>query len=98
MNINGISSLMNTSATTGGSTSTTSTKKSEKDTFMTLLVEQLKHQDPTQPQDGAQFVTQLAQFNSLDQLVSIKDSINQLLALSKGADGTTTTTTATTKP
>ena len=93
MNINGISSLMNTSATTGGSTSTTGTKaKSEKDTFMTLLVEQLKHQDPTQPQDGAQFVTQLAQFNSLDQLVSIKDSINQLLALSKGTDGTTTTT------
>ena len=93
MNINGISSLMNTSATTGGSTSTTgTTAKSEKDTFMTLLVEQLKHQDPTQPQDGAQFVTQLAQFNSLDQLVSIKDSINQLLALSKGSDGTTTTT------
>jgi flagellar basal-body rod modification protein FlgD len=88
MNINGISSLTNDTTTTTSANGATA--KSEKDMFMTLLVEQLKHQDPTQPQDGAQFVTQLAQFNSLDQLVSIKDSISQLLALSKGSDGTTT--------
>lgn len=90
MNINGISSLMNTETST--TTTTAATAKSEKDTFMTLLVEQLKHQDPTQPQDGAQFVTQLAQFNSLDQLIGIKSSIDQLINLTKGTDTTTTTT------
>lgn len=89
MNINGISSLMNTETST---TTTASTAKSEKDTFMTLLVEQLKHQDPTQPQDGAQFVAQLAQFNSLDQLIGIKSSIDQLINLTKGTDTTTPTT------
>ncbi len=38
-----------------------------KQVFLNLLVAQLKHQDPLQPQDGVQFVTQLAQFSQLEQ-------------------------------
>jgi len=49
--------------------------------FMTLLVAQLKNQDPLAPQDGTEFVAQLAQFNSLDQLIGIRQSIDQLAAL-----------------
>jgi len=49
--------------------------------FLTLLVAQLKNQDPLAPQDGAQFVAQLAQFNSLDQLIGIRQSIEQLTTL-----------------
>lgn len=65
-------------------TSLTSTKSNnktgaDKDLFMTLLVAQLKNQDPLAPQDGAQFVAQLAQFNSLDQLVQINERLNLLL-------------------
>ena len=88
MNINGINSLMNNSTSSNSSTTGT-TDASGKNAFMTLLVEQLKHQDPTQPQDGAQFVTQLAQFNSLDQLIGIKSSIDQLTSAVTGT-GTTT--------
>jgi flagellar hook assembly protein FlgD len=51
----------------------------DRDTFLKLLVEQLKHQDPLAPQDGAQFVAQLAQFNSLDQLISINSRLEQLI-------------------
>ena len=51
---------------------------SERDLFMTLLVAQLKNQDPLAPQDGTAFVAQLAQFNSLDQLVGIRQSIEEL--------------------
>ena len=51
---------------------------SERDLFMTLLVAQLKNQDPLAPQDGTAFVAQLAQFNSLDQLVGIRQSIEAL--------------------
>lgn len=49
------------------------------DTFLKLLVEQLKNQDPLSPQDSAQFVAQLAQFNSLEQLISINTRLGQLL-------------------
>jgi flagellar basal-body rod modification protein FlgD len=51
-------------------------------TFLQLLVAQLKNQDPTQPQDGTQFVAQLAQFASLEQQVEARtdlDSIKTLL-------------------
>lgn len=72
-----VSSLSNQSTAQTGSTTTA--KRSERDVFMTLLVEQLKHQDPLAPQDGAQFVAQLSQFNSLDQLISINQRLGQLL-------------------
>ena len=52
---------------------------SDANMFMTLLVAQLKNQDPLQPQDGAAFVAQLAQFNSLDQLIGIRQSIEKLI-------------------
>ena len=65
----------------------------EKDMFMKLLVAQLKHQDPLAPQDGTAFVTQLAQFNSLDQLIGIRNAIEGLAKTAAGgseAKGTQT--------
>ncbi|MFN0085850.1 MAG: flagellar hook assembly protein FlgD [Blastocatellia bacterium] len=53
----------------------------DRDTFLTLLVAQLKHQDPLAPQDGAEFVAQLAQFNSLEQLMNINDRLTRLIDL-----------------
>jgi flagellar basal-body rod modification protein FlgD len=63
---------------TSDSSAKTTEKKSEKDMFMTLLVAQLKNQDPLAPQDGTEFVAQLTQMNSLDQLVGIRESIDKL--------------------
>lgn len=46
--------------------------------FMTLLVTEMKNQDPTQPTDPTQYVQQLVSVNSLEQLVSINQGITGL--------------------
>ena len=76
---NSISSAL--PGTTTNSSSVAGNSGSERNMFLTLLVAQLKNQDPLAPQDGAQFVAQLAQFNSLDQLIGIRNSIEQLTTL-----------------
>lgn len=71
--------LLETQRTTNNASEKSSKNGVDGNTFMTLLVAQLKNQDPLQPQDGAAFVAQLAQFNSLEQLVNINDRLNQLI-------------------
>ena len=58
--------------------------KMGKDEFLQLLVAQMRHQDPLNPMDGQQMAAQLAQFSSVEQLVSANDqldAIRQLLML-----------------
>jgi flagellar basal-body rod modification protein FlgD len=43
------------------------------DAFLQLLMTQLKSQDPMSPMDTNQFVTQLVQFNTLDQITCIRE-------------------------
>ena len=52
-----------------------------KEEFLILLVAQLQHQDPLSPQDPSEFTAQLAQFSSLEQLISVNQSINDLADL-----------------
>lgn len=46
-----------------------------KETFLKLLVAQLKNQDPLNPMDGMAFVGQLAQFSQLEQLMGIREDL-----------------------
>ena len=46
--------------------------------FLQLLVAQIQYQDPTSPTDSTAFVTQLAQFSSLEQLVAIHGDLDSL--------------------
>lgn len=48
--------------------------------FLTLLTTELKTQDPTSPQDPMQMVNQLVQFNTLNEVISINQSLNTLVA------------------
>jgi flagellar basal-body rod modification protein FlgD len=70
--------------------------------FLQLLVAQLQNQDPMNPADGTQFLTQLAQFQQLEQsmnmgtdLSAIRSDLDTLVA-NGASTGTTTGTTATT--
>ena len=50
-------------------------------TFLKLFVAQLKNQDPLKPQDGTQFVAQLAQFSSLEQELQMRQDLDALKSL-----------------
>ena len=45
--------------------------------FLQLLITQLKNQDPTQPMDQAQTLSQLAQFSSLEQMTNLNQTMTQ---------------------
>lgn len=49
--------------------------KMGKDEFIKLMVAQMQHQDPLNPQDGTQMATQLAQFSSVEQLMNINATL-----------------------
>lgn len=49
-------------------------------TFLKLLVAQLKNQNPLNPQDGTQFVAQLAQFSALEQTIQMRTDVGAIRA------------------
>ncbi|OWR27848.1 flagellar hook capping protein [Saccharibacillus sp. O23] len=51
-----------------------------KDQFMTILIAQLKNQDPLSPMDNSQFTAQMAQFSSLEQLMNMSTQLTQMNA------------------
>lgn len=51
-----------------------------KDDFLRLLVTQLQHQDPLNPVESQEYISQLATFSSLEQLIAIRASIEKLAA------------------
>jgi len=98
-------SAASTSSTGASSTSSSSGSSGATDplanegTFLQLLVAQLQNQDPSQPMDGTTFVTQLAQFSTLEQeLASRKDldSISTDLSSTSAAGTASGSSTATT--
>ena len=51
--------------------------------FLLLLVTQFKYQDPLDPMDDKEFVAQLSQFSSLEQLMNLNESMDGLTAATK---------------
>jgi flagellar basal-body rod modification protein FlgD len=65
----------------GGTSGASGGSKLDKDAFTTLLVSQMKNQDPLQPVDDQAFIAQLAQFSSLEQMQELNDNIVGLAVL-----------------
>ncbi|MDM7994847.1 MAG: flagellar hook capping FlgD N-terminal domain-containing protein [Acidobacteriota bacterium] len=81
--INGVNSTYSEQAAAAASGSSAKTiDKSTKDVttneFLKLLVTQLQNQDPLDPMDNSQFLTQLATFSSMEQLISINEGVTSL--------------------
>lgn len=66
-------------STTGGSgVAALSGSKLGKETFLKLMVAQLKNQNPLNPQDNGAFVAQLAQFSSVEGIENLNSKITSL--------------------
>lgn len=83
---------------TGTSTAAGSTGTSEDSStvsandFLTLLVTEMKNQDPTANQDPNEYINQLVQVNSLEQLIDINQNLTTALGGSSGTGSATGTT------
>lgn len=47
--------------------------------FLKLLVAEMKNQDPTQPMDSTQYVAQLAAFSQVEQSIQVNQKLDQIL-------------------
>jgi len=52
----------------------------DKNAFLTLLITQLRHQDPLNPMDDREFIAQLAQFTALEQMQNLNSTFNRFQA------------------
>jgi flagellar basal-body rod modification protein FlgD len=57
-----------------------------KDSFLKLLVTELRHQDPTKPMEDKEFIAQMAQFSSLEQMSNISKEMRNLVSSSKSSE------------
>jgi len=75
MNIESINSLTSQAFT---QRDTDNKNKLGQQEFLHLLVTQMRNQDPMNPLDGAEFAAQLAQFNTVEQLIGVNDELKML--------------------
>ena len=68
----------------GAPSLTKSTKGMGQDEFLKMLVAQLKNQDPLNPMDGKDMAAQLAQFSTVEQLITMNKSLEAQAASASG--------------
>ncbi len=52
-----------------------------KNDFLKILMTQLTHQDPTEPMDDKDFIGQMAQFSTLEQITNMNEEISKVLSI-----------------
>lgn len=93
-----INALAGSSAANSGATAASASSAApSKELFLQLLVAQIKNQDPLNPADGTQFVSELAQFSELEQVMAIRQGVDQMNAGASAAAGDATASQGTSK-
>jgi flagellar basal-body rod modification protein FlgD len=74
--VSALGALTGSSSTSGSSVKAAATSAAQsQNMFLQLLVSQIQNQDPLNPTDSTQFVSQLAQFSELEQVIAIRGDI-----------------------
>jgi len=84
--IDSINQAATASGTAAKKAATTRDDVMGKEDFLSLLVAQLKNQDPLNPDDPTEFTAQLAQFSSLEQLFNMNESMDNLVTSNANSD------------
>lgn len=78
------SAVTNTPATTAQAAGQSAQNLADYDDFLTLLTAQLSNQDPLDPEDSTEFVSQIATFTTVEQQINTNDKLDQLISLQAG--------------
>ena len=60
-------------------TSRNPSTENDSNMFLTLMLKQLEEQDPTQPTDNTQWLSQLAQYSSLEQMTQMNEGLTKCM-------------------
>ena len=75
-----ITNLQNQTAFTQSNTTERKTSsKNDSNMFLNLMLQQLKNQDPTQPTDNTEWLSQLAQYSSLEQMTQMNTGLTNCM-------------------
>ena len=75
-----VSAVGGSAAAAVAGTSSTDKAKLNYDSFLRLLVAEMKNQDPTEPKDTSQYLAQLASFSAVEQGVNTNKKLDSLMA------------------
>ncbi|PDT89748.1 flagellar basal body rod modification protein [Bradyrhizobium sp. Y36] len=80
MNVTSATDSTSKSTSSTGSNTTTSSTGVDYNTFLQLLIAEMKNQDPTNPMDTSQYMSQFAQLSTVEQAMQTNSKLDALLS------------------
>ncbi len=80
MNVTSATDSTSKSSSTTSTTTSTASSTVDYNTFLQLLIAEMKNQDPTNPMDTAQYMSQFAQLSTVEQAMQTNNKLDSLLS------------------